>query len=180
MNTIHPTPKSVKFLENSHPVLLPDLAQSPFVQGSKPTSSVHRAPTAKRSGRGCRARPTIVAMMSSPDQWFKIKGSEDYQFPGVFSAPYPQRLGYCPDITKLGLYTPESPDFLYYDIQFGKDKPRNPQRMTVTLPDTEEALNVIYRLYSTSFILLILYISHSTIETSDRTPLRTALRRRFC
>ena len=118
--------------------------------------------------------------MSSPDQWFKIKGSEDYQFPGVFSAPYPQRLGYCPDITKLGLYTPESPDFLYYDIQFGKDKPRNPQRMTVTLPDTEEALNVIYRLYSTSFILLILYISHSTIETSDRTPLRTALRRRFC
>ena len=25
-----------------------------------------------------------------------------------------------------------------------------------------------------------LYISHSTIETSDRTPLRTALRRRFC
>ena len=86
-----------------------------------------------------------MAMMSSPDQWFKIKGSEDYQFPGVFSAPYPQRLGYCPDITKLGLYTPESPDFLYYDIQFGKDKPRNPQRMTVTLPDTEEALNVIYR-----------------------------------
>ncbi len=85
-------------------------------------------------------------MISNPDQLLEIKGSDDYQFPGFFSTPYSQCLGYCPDITKLGLYTSESPDFLYYDIQLGKDKPRNPQRLTVMLPDIEETLNVTYRL----------------------------------
>ena len=42
-----------------------------------------------------------------------------YIYAGVFNEEYPKRLGYCTDITKLGMYTPKEPDMLYYDIQFG-------------------------------------------------------------
>ena len=35
---------------------------------------------------------------------------------------------------------------MYYDIQFGKGKPRNPQKMLVTFTDTGDSLEVMYRI----------------------------------
>ena len=52
-------------------------------------------------------------------------------YTGVFNEEYPKRLGYCTDITKLGIYTPRGPDMLYYNIQFAKGKARNPPKMRV-------------------------------------------------
>ena len=66
-------------------------------------------------------------------------------FVGIFREEYPKRLGYCDDITKLGMFNADEPDFIYYDIQFGKRKPRNPQQLTVTFTD-ESSLNVTYRI----------------------------------
>ena len=143
MNTIHPVLKCEEFLSSPHPVRLPELEENPRQpqSSSSPVKAV-----AKRNGRGCRAKPIISALISDPEQWFEIQNSSDYQFPGVFSTEYPQRLGYCPDVTKLGLYTASNPEFMYYDIQFGKGKPRNPQRMSVTIADTGDTLEVTYRI----------------------------------
>lgn len=66
-------------------------------------------------------------------------------FVGIFREEYPKRLGYCNDITKLGMFNADEPDFIYYDIQIGKGKPRNPQQLTVTFTD-ESSLNVTYRI----------------------------------
>lgn len=82
--------------------------------------------------------------------WYPITSSTDYQYPGVFKGEHLQRLGYCDDVTKLGLYTPSNPDFMYYDIQFSKGKPRNPQTITVSIPNIEtekqDTLQVEYRI----------------------------------
>ena len=43
------------------------------------------------------------------------------------------------------MFNADEPDFIYYDIQFGKGKPRNPQQLTVTFTD-ESSLNVTYRI----------------------------------
>ena len=64
---------------------------------------------------------------------------------GIFTEEYPKRLGYCADISQLGMFTPNEPDFLYYDIQFGKGKPRNPQQITISFGD-ESSLDVTYRI----------------------------------
>lgn len=42
-------------------------------------------------------------------------------FVGIFREEYPKRLGYCDDITKLGMFNADEPDFIYYDIQFSKE-----------------------------------------------------------
>ena len=145
MNTVHPVLCSEEFLSNPQPVLLPALAENSKKPSSQASSNTTKA-VVKRIGRGCRAKPIINGMISNPEQWFEIRSSYDYQFPGVFHSEYPQRLGYCPDITKLGLYTASNPEFMYYDIQFGKGKPRNPQKMLVTFTNTGDSLEVMYRI----------------------------------
>ena len=82
--------------------------------------------------------------MSSSEKWFPISSETDYHFPGVFSHPYPQRLGFCKDISTLPHYDSTNPHFLFTDIQLGKGKARNPQTVTMKVDGVEEA--VCYRI----------------------------------
>jgi len=77
-----------------------------------------------RKGRGTHILNVAKQLISAKDNWFSIK---DYNFPGVFNSPYPQRLGYSEDILKLSNYESSDPHFLYSDNQIGKDKARPKQ-----------------------------------------------------
>ena len=57
---------------------------------------------------------------------YEITNNKDYYFPGVFDAPHPQRMGFCPDITQLPKYDTRNPHFIYAGIQFSKGIARNP------------------------------------------------------
>jgi len=75
-----------------------------------------------RKGKGTHLLNVAKQLLLNKENWFAINKSSDYNFPGVFSTPYPQRLGYCEDISKLSNYEAGDPHFLYSDIQIGKAK----------------------------------------------------------
>ena len=110
---------------------------------SQDSSNRHVLPQRNRQGKGCHALPTISQLLSDKRNWFLIKSSQDYHFPGVFTSSFPQRLGYCDDITSLPNHTSSSnPDFIYYDIQLGKDKARARRQIELEVNGTNE--NLIY------------------------------------
>ena len=149
MNTFYPSSLSEAFIANPSTVLL---RKQNKVHNAIPESTASPSSTQKKSreSKGTQAAPLIRSLLSTPNYWYPITCSSDYQYPGVFDVDHPQRLGYCDDVTKLGLYTPSNPDFMYYDIQFGKGKPRNPQNITITLPgcdhEDETTLEAEYRI----------------------------------
>ena len=98
----------------------------------------------KRQGRGCHAVPRIRSLMESPDKWFPITSEDDYHFPGIFHTPFPQRMAYCSDITALPHHDSANEHFLFTDIQFGKEKARNPQKIRMSIAGKEEDL--VYRI----------------------------------
>ena len=111
------------FLQNPHELKLPSVETK-----KRTTSSSDEEPETRthRKGKGCKAVTTIRSLMSSSKKWFPISSETDYHFPGVFSHPYPQRLGFCEDISTLPHYDSTNPHFLFTDIQLGKGKARNP------------------------------------------------------
>lgn len=145
MNTFHPSAKSEAFITE------PSSIHMKKINARQVTPSQDSHSTKKtRQSKGYQAAPLIRTMLQNSTYWFPITSSDDYQYPGVFKASYPQRLGYCEDVTKLGLYTSSNPDFMYYDIQLGKGKPRNPQTVTVTTSEDkdgqQETLQVEYKI----------------------------------
>lgn len=78
----------------------------------------------KRTGKGAHALNIARKLISDRSKWFDIKSSDDYNFPGIFTTPFPQRLGYCKDISQLPNFKANDPNFLYSDIQFGKGRVR--------------------------------------------------------
>ena len=83
---------------------------------------------------------TIRNLMSDSENWFQITNESDYHFPGVFATPHPKRLGYCADISTLPQYDCHNPHFLFSDIQLGKGKARNPQKVSMVVDGKEETL----------------------------------------
>ena len=96
-----------------------------------------------RKGKGAHILHVAKQLISEKENWFLINQSNDYNFPGVFIAPYPQRLGYCEDISKLPNYKPSDPHFLYSDVQIGKGKARPKRLITMNIDGKDE--NVYYR-----------------------------------
>ena len=82
----------------------------------------------QRKGKGAHALTIAKELLSDRTNWYNIESSDDYNFPGIFAKPFPQRLGYCEDVSKLPNYEPSDPHFLYSDIQIGKGKAR-PKRI---------------------------------------------------
>ena len=69
-----------------------------------------------RNGKGSHALKVVQDLISNKKKWFIIEDSEDYNFPGVFTHPYPQRRGFCEDISKLPNYDVTDPHFIFTDI----------------------------------------------------------------
>lgn len=89
----------------------------------------HKLPSVEM--KGCKAITTIRSLMSSSEKWFPISSETDYHFPGIFSHPYSQRLGFCVDISILSQYDSTNPHFLFTDIQIGKGKAHNTQTVSM-------------------------------------------------
>ena len=85
------------FLKGPHTLILPvlDSKSGRTIVPAKPEEDEKP----RRKGKGCHAIEGIRSLLSSHEKWFTITTKEDYQFPGIFRSPYPQRLGYCPDIS---------------------------------------------------------------------------------
>ena len=125
-------------LENPHLFSLPDAGIRRA--GIRPLTKKSQNEPIKRKGKGCQAVEGIRSPMSSRKNWYEISSETDYQFPGIFEAPFPQRLGYCPDVSTLPLYKSGVSVFLYAEIQFGRGKAHNPQRVTMSVDGKEEAV----------------------------------------
>ena len=108
---------------------------------STPSSS--QKVTHQRKGKGSHALSIAQELLSDKSNWFEIKSSDDYNFLGVFTTPFPQRLGYCEDISKLPNYEVSDPHFLYSDIQIGKGKARPKRLIQMNIDGKSE--NVYYR-----------------------------------
>ena len=110
-------------------------------------------PKTTRKGMGSQALSTIRRLMSSSDQWFTVNSSSSYHLPGVFHSPFPQRMGFCPDITQLPSYEKSDPDFIFTDIQLGKGKARNQREIVMNIDSQEEA--VLYRIVPCGGVIFV-------------------------
>ena len=124
-------------------ILLPDIQSNTKASFEQDTKSVESVISKQRIGKGCHALTVFQKLISDKKNWFPITNSEGYNFPGVFYAPYPQRLGYCEDITKLINYEKTDPHFIFSDIQLGKGKAR-PKRL-ITMDINGKMETVFYR-----------------------------------
>ena len=97
-----------------------------------------------RKGIGCHALTVIRQLISLGENWFPIANSDDYNFPGVFDFPYPQRLGYCEDISKLQNFEKSDPHFIFSDIQLGKWKARPKRVITLDVDGKAETIMLLY------------------------------------
>ena len=100
------------FIDKPHPISLPQVKKRDAPTRDNDANSQR----ATRQGKGYHALPTIRHLMCSSERWYEITNDEDYYFPGVFDAPHPQRMGFCPDITQLPKYDTTNPHFIYADI----------------------------------------------------------------
>ena len=139
------TTEGVKFLseDSAQEVLLPDEIRSSEKKEVKLNDNKEQTTPKARKGRGTHILNVAKRLISDKDNWFPIKASTDYNFPGVFDSPYPQRLGYCADISKLPNYESSDPHFLYSDIQIGKGKARTTRKIQMNIDGKDET--VYYR-----------------------------------
>lgn len=93
-----------------------------------------------RKGKGCQTITIIRTLMESREKWYAINNEDDYHFPGVFTAPYPQKMGFCEDIMKLAKYDSKNEHFLFTDVQLSKGCARNPRKVTMNVNSTNEQL----------------------------------------
>ena len=130
------TESGCAFINEPHPIPLPEVKKR-----AVPMRDNDENPQkATRQGKGCHILPTIRHLMSSSERWYEITNDEDYHFPGIFDAPYPQRMGFCPDITQLPKYDTRNPHFIYADIQFSKGIARNPRKVSMQVDGKDEML----------------------------------------
>lgn len=99
-------------------VMLPALENKNHSEEESNNSSTSHV----RKGKGSHAFTVIKRLISDKENWFPITDSDGYNFPGVFDFPYPQRLGFCEDISKLPNYEKADPHFIFSDIQLGKGR----------------------------------------------------------
>lgn len=93
-----------------------------------------------RKTKGTHLLPTLTKLLSSHENWFDIKNTEDYQYPGKFKSAPPQRLGFAQDITTLPFYIKDDEHFLFNNIQIGKGKLRAARKVTISVDGKEENL----------------------------------------
>ena len=130
------TESGCAFINEPHPIPLPEVKKR-----AVPTKDNDDNPQkATRQGKGCHILPTIRHLMSSSERWYEITNDEDYHFPGIFDAPYPQRMGFCPDITQLPKYNTRNPHVIYADIQFSKGIARNPRKVSMQVDGKDKML----------------------------------------
>ncbi len=84
-----------EFLQGPHPIQLPGVAISSKSSHNRGDEEVAVEAKPKRRGRGCQAVPVIRSLMASSENWYTLAVEEHYHFPGIFPAPYLQRMGYC-------------------------------------------------------------------------------------
>lgn len=108
------------------------------------TDTQHEKTPLKRSSKGTHVLPIIHHLMESKDRMFIISSTDDYHYPGFFHHDYPQRMGFCPDITALPTFEPSDPDFLFTDIQLGKGKARSWRAVDMYISGMQE--EVMYRI----------------------------------
>jgi len=138
------TDLGIKMIEdNTQEILLPDDTIVELKSDADLNTQVSSKPAVIRKGKGTHVLNVAKELFSNKENWFVITQSSDYNYPGVFSTPYPQRLGYCEDISKLPNFEAGDPHFLYSDIQIGKGKAR-PKRLILMNIDGKDK-NVYYR-----------------------------------
>ena len=138
-NVFTATEKGTNYALNPSPLLLPsfNVDDLPATDQGGDEAQTKTAPK-HRNGKGCQVLPKVRRLLSSQRNWYSIRDPSDYYFPGVFKHEYPQRLGFCYDITNLSQYTSSDPHFLFHDIQLGKDKMRSKRRIKVDIDGLEE------------------------------------------
>ncbi len=82
----------------------------------------------------------IRKLIADKQKWFEIRCSSDYHYPGRFSSPDQQRMGYCADIGLLPNYEPTNPHFLFSNIQLGKGTPRGVQETQFDVDGRQETV----------------------------------------
>ena len=97
-----------------------------------------------REGKGSHALQIAQDLVSNKENWFPINSSDDYNFPGIFNYPFPQRMGFCEDISNLPNYEVTDPHFIFADIQMGKGKARPKRLVQMDINGIRES--VYYRL----------------------------------
>ena len=147
-NSFFPNSTTQVTVETQSPILLPPLTGSTQHTQETPEFTTTTKKSIRQS-KGVQALPVIRKLMSSRDHWFPISSSKDYHFPGQFYYSYPQRMGYCNDVTSLGHYIASDSDFVFTDIQLGKGKCRGWNEATITIGgdeiEPEETLKVRYK-----------------------------------
>lgn len=150
-NVYHPTEEGESYLQDSYEIKLPQVTSCQQARiSSQPGKSImaFRIIIAfsfvdnvrKRKGKGCQIVTTIHHLMSSSSNWFTVKDKNDYRFPGICTTPYPQRLGFCDNVSTLHCYDSHNPHFLFTDIQFGKGKACNAQKVLMNMNDTSKTV----------------------------------------
>ena len=142
-NVFHLTDTGSNFLADPSEIFLPAVGSQKSSKSNVREDKSDK-PKTTRKGMGSQALSTIRRLMSSSDQWFTVNSSSSYHFPGVFHSPFPQRMGFCPDITQLPSHEKSDPDFIFTDIQLGKGKARNQREIVMNIDSQEEA--VLYRI----------------------------------
>ena len=128
------------------PVMLPMnpvTSEEQSGEKKKEETNTSNSVSKKRKGQGCHVLTTLKKLIADKEYWFAITNSDGYNYPGVFHEPYPKRLGYCEDITKLPNYDKIDPNFMFSDIQIGKGKAR-PKR-TIKIDVAGVVGSVVYR-----------------------------------
>jgi len=60
--------------------------------------------------------------LNASASWEEIRSKDDIHFPGKMRSKTMQTMFFTPDCSKLSQYCPESPHFLWEDIQLSKGK----------------------------------------------------------
>ena len=137
-NTYKISERAQQLLSSPQEILLPSISQSSVTVGTETQDSATKGLT--RRSKSTHLLPELKKLLSLSNNWFNIEEPYDYYFPGCFRTPYPQRLGFCQDITSLSFYNPEDKHFLFHDIQISKGKPRMPRKIATVVDQTEEEI----------------------------------------
>ena len=76
----------------------------------------------KRVGKGSHLLTTVRHLLNASASWEEIRSKDDYHFPGKMRSKTMQTMFFTPDCSKLPQYCPESPHFLWEDVQLSKGK----------------------------------------------------------
>ena len=125
-NTYKISERAQQLLSSPQEILLPSISQSSVTVGTETQDSATKGLT--RRSKGTHLLPELKKLLSSSNNWFNIEEPDDYYFPGCFRTPYPQRLGFCPDITSLSFYNPEDEHFCSMTYRLVRVNPECPER----------------------------------------------------